>query len=377
MRSGSTSFRRARPFMLPPTTTVNRPGCPGDVSGSAKAILMVRLLSCLMGTVVVWLATDRVARELTSPSTATLAAACTAGVPMFVSLSGGVTNENLSALCAAASLYVIVLGIKLGLRLAQTQGPESLDGDRHRHQTDLHGTAAGGLARPLVGGPRAETAGGLLQPGEVFASVAARDGGEPCAGRRVVRTQHSALPHSHQALHQPKTVVRFFSRALPAHTGVPTSGPSATCLRWRSLGGSPSGANFPAWYYRLLPKKAYVLLLTLQIVAGLGLWRAWREGGFSNGRAAAAGAMVLCATVITAIFFQLNWQHATPQGRYFFPLLLPFGLATASGWRAAFPPRIRQSASYVLDGVLLFVERLHPERHVPSVSIVRCLRGVR
>ena len=296
---------------------------------------MVRLLSCLMGTVVVWL-TYRAARELTSPSTATLAAACTAGVPMFVSLSGGVTNENLSALCAAASLYVIVLGIKRGFN--------------SRRLWALSLWMAIGIGTKL-------TCMGLLPAAWLALWWADRGQRLPAdhsnrgkfLRKLLLVTGVSLVPvgawfgHNILLYHTPIKLYisqKQWSVFQPGFAGAHRSTnisavgylSQMAITGWQSFWGKFDGMH------RLLPKKAYVLLLTLQIVAGLGLWRAWREGGFSNGRAAAAGAMVLCATVITAIFFQLNWQHATPQGRYFFPLLLPFGLATASGWRAAFRP---------------------------------------
>ncbi len=81
--------------------------------GPGNAVLLLRLLSCAMASGVIWLV-YRAASLLGSRAFALLAAGCVAGVPMYVSLSGAVTNEDFAALMASASLYLIIAGVVQG-----------------------------------------------------------------------------------------------------------------------------------------------------------------------------------------------------------------------------------------------------------------------
>ncbi len=81
-------------------------------------------------------------------------------------------------------------------------------------------------------------------------------------------------------------------------------------------------------------------------MVGLGLL--WHRGRIRGERAVVALVITPMALVVASIYLLLNFQHLTPQGRYLFPLLLPFGLATAAGWRAVFIDKWRGAASVAL-----------------------------
>jgi hypothetical protein len=106
---------------------------------------------------------------------------------------------------------------------------------------------------------------------------------------------------------------------------------------------------------RLMPAPVYVLLAAVQAVAGLGLLLLWRRGEIQSDTIPVVWAMGLFALFVAAVFYRFNWVHFTPQGRYFFPLLLPFGIATSAGLRAIFPSGRRGAMSAALAAGLLLL----------------------
>ena len=64
----------------------------------------------------------------------------------------------------------------------------------------------------------------------------------------------------------------------------------------------------------------------------------------------AAATLMLTTSVIFLLF---NWRHYSPQGRYFYVMLAPFGAITAYGCLALLPPAWRQGAGRGLVWLLV------------------------
>jgi hypothetical protein len=82
---------------------------------------------------------------------------------------------------------------------------------------------------------------------------------------------------------------------------------------------------------------------------------------------AVAAAVLIFAVWVGAVFFAYNWRHCSPQGRYFFVLLLPFGVLSAYGWRGAFSGAHRRRAELALPALLLAVN-LYALLTVPAAA---------
>ena len=63
-----------------------------------------------------------------------------------------------------------------------------------------------------------------------------------------------------------------------------------------------------------------------------------------------AAALLFVST--TLIFVLFNWRHYSPQGRYFYVVLAPFGVITGYGYLALWPPVWRMRAAQGLVAVL-------------------------
>ena len=308
--------------------------------GGDRALMALRLLSCAMGTSIVWF-TYQTARELASREAALLAAGCVAGVPMFVSMSAAISNENLASLASAASLYLIVVGLRRGFdwRRAGALAIWVAVGVGSKF-TCLSLIPAACLAFWLAGAWNGQAIPERLSRMLVVLVVSAIS-----ISWWLLRNHHLygsyiaiGLTEREWDLMQPGYALVHMYKG----TSVPFYLFRLAAVGWRSFWGQFNGMERP------LPAVICGPLFVLQAAIGVGLWRAWRRGAFSGVCAAAAKLMALAASVILVIYVDYNWKHFTPQGRYFFPLLVPFGLCMAGGWRALFSPRWLPAATLLL-----------------------------
>ena len=349
------------PYVLPYDTSVHPPLYHALASlvfrifaprfGSPAALLAIRLLTGLCAPGIVYLA-YRSARNFTSRSGALLAATFVLLVPMRASLSGGITNENLAALGAAGAFAVLLGGVSgragftprrlVLLMLWTVVGVGS-------KLTCLGLLPAAAIALIDAGRrQRRPLSRALWQSSALLAAVAVSLGwwfarnirlyGDPVRKTAADRLWSGSQPGFEVLSRQKHLTALYYARSLAANG-------------WRSFWGFFDGFGRP------MPAWIYILLALLTVVVALGWLRMVRFNAFPAARRRrllTAVAVVLTHVVyVAAIFFQYNWSHYTPQGRYFFVLLVPFGIAMAMGWKAALPVSVRRWATPSLLTALL------------------------
>ena len=309
--------------------------------GMAHALLLLRLCSCAMGATVVWL-TYKATGLFFSRKTGLLAAGFVGGLPMFLSLSPEISNEGLSSLIAAAALYTMALGIKRGF------GP--------RRTLTLSVLVAAGILTKL-------TCLALLPAAAYVLWRAWRRE----AGARVVIVQRLALLMGTTLVLDGWWFVRNqLLYGAPVKATLNEADWSVFQPNFHSLGwGHRQFLTYISWHgwesflgqfdaqNIALPPAVLLAFLGLQICACVGLWRLWRSGGIQGSRAVMAVAALIMVLIVTAIYVYFSLGHLSPQGRYFFPLLLLYGLAMAAGCRRLLRAvRLRDRATM---GVLAFL----------------------
>ncbi len=311
--------------------------------GSTRALMSLRLLSCVMGAGVVWL-TYRTARELASRPAAVLAAGCVAGVPMFVSLAGAISNENLSTLAASASLFLIVVGLRRGFDVRRTWALAAwVAVGVGSKLTCLSLLPASFVALWWAGGRYGlPVAARVRQMAVIVLFTAALTGWWFVRNHQIYGSfvRAGLSDHDWDIMQPGFALVHQQNGTSALHYAF-----KLAAVGWRSFWGQFNGMTRP------LPGAICAALLLLQFAILLGLFWAWQQGKVQGTRAIAATVMALAGAVIVFIYVVYSWKHYTPQGRYFFPLLIPFGLCMAAGWRALFPPRWKWAASLGLLAV--------------------------
>lgn len=310
--------------------------------GHAGVLLTLRFVSCALGMGTVWL-TYRTARYLLPHAAALTAAAVVAGVPMFVSLSAAVTNENLAAFTAAGALWMMVAGLRHGF-------------DRRR-LIKLSVWVAAGIASKI-------TCLGLLPAAALALFWSGRRRSEPLSAalrKLVIVVAVSAVVSGwwfvrNQMLYgdpfRTEAQLRMWQDTSGRTTPRMTTGQffwNTTVFGWNSFWGVFDGFTRP------LPQDVYRVILLVEIAAVAGLFLAWRRGNIQGIRLQAAGVMALFAVLVQALFYAYNKLVFGPQGRYLFPLLVPLGIALALGWRSLFPARFRGIASGALMTALFLL----------------------
>lgn len=307
--------------------------------GVSGAFLLLRLMSCVMGAITVWMtyaATKRVATE----RTALLAAACAGGVPMFVSEAGGITNEVMSVMAATISLYLLIVGIQEGFSTRRTWilafwvtlaiGAKL---------TCLGLLPAAWAALIWTGRHRRVSSGSLVSQISIVTGVFVAvlgwwfvqnqiEYGDPLKANLIYRTWSPM---------QPGFLLRHARYGMSWEMYLL----HVTSLGWQSFWG-----DFNAMMEKL-PPGVYGALAALQLaaIAGFARWiRVWRTK-LTWELLGIAAVFVIFGLSVLATFYSFNWKLFTPQGRYFFPLLLPIGLLTAVGWQSLFPTRLRGAAA--------------------------------
>lgn len=317
------------------------------VAGADGVVLLLRLLSCVMGAATIVLI-HRAALELLDPAGALLAAGCAGGVPMFVSLSGAVNNENLSSLTAAGALATLVMGIRRGFDTKRAAAAAFwVAANVATKFTGLgllptavaaiwwSGRRRGASARRTAAQSACVVGASTLLMGWWFARNALVFG-DPFRQAAHYKMMHGVQPGFAELSVQHGTSAAGYLLLV-------------TKVAWISFWGIFDGM------LRLMPTPIYVVFAVVQIAAACGLILLWRREGNGVDMGPVVGMMGLFAVFVAAVFYRFNWVHFTPQGRYFFPLLLPFGIATAAGWRTIFPPHRRNAASAALLAALLIV----------------------
>ena len=143
--------------------------------------------------------------------------------------------------------------------------------------------------------------------------------GDPVQGKQHYAFWSATVPHPWWTI---MTVPQFFW--------------NGGFLGWESFWGI-----FDA-FARPMPAYAYKLVLLLQGPSIVGFLIFLVRGGLRDKIVRnAALCLALFAALVLAVFYAVNWRIYSPQGRYLFPLLPVFGIATAVGWTALWKPRWR------------------------------------
>ena len=285
--------------------------------------LAVRIFSALLGAATVWY-TFRATRALYGSGVAELAAWLVALVPMRAALSGGMSNENLAALAATATLAALAESLRGRKRLASLALWCAVGVGSKLTCLGLFPAIFLALAWRF-GWQKAAKATlmaaltTLLAVGWWFLANVSRCGDALCKGAadRLWDGVQPGYPHY--------KATRGFS-PLRYVFSIATFG-------WRSFWGTFDGLQ------KHLPMPIFLTLLLGQGVALFGARR--RAGRVRQAWLLAAAALMLTTSVIFLLF---NWRHYSPQGRYFYVMLAPFGAITAYGSLALVPPLWRPRA---------------------------------
>ena len=351
------THRQLPPFTFQYNTSVHPPlyhalgalvyGPVRSLAGYTVAVLVLRLLSCLISTAVVWFA-YRTARHLLSRSAALLAAGCVAGVPTFVSLSGAVNNENLATLAAAAALYTMVAGIRRGFyqRRVLALSLWTAVGIATK-MTCLGLLPTAFVALWLAGRRQREAPGQIMRQMLVVLGVSI-----VFMGWWFVRNQVVYGDPLRQAVERAmwRNVQPGYQYYVENHHVSPLVYlMMITFTGWHSFWGQFDSAR------AALHERAYLFLSLLRVAAMIGVFSLWLRGKLRAHHIAAGCVMAFFWAFEVFGFCAYNWTYYAPQGRNLFPLLLPLGIVTAAGWRALFPPSLRRLMSILVLVVLLLL----------------------
>jgi hypothetical protein len=294
--------------------------------GSDVSIYLLRLMGGVLGAALVWLVW-RTALPLIGGTGALFAAALVGTVPMFVSISASVTNETLAALAGAGALAGLTAGIQRGYF------------DRRTLLTVAFWTAIGvgskvtclGLIPVALGvvgvvgwRHRLSLRGIAAQIGAILLITAALSGwwyarnavlyGDPFRRKEATALWRERIPGYDTLSAQGKTTLpRYITRV--------------SFWGWASFWGVFNAFRYP------LPMGVYICLVGFQIACSWGLIRSVQKSGLKQ---SVLWPLAICAVPFAAtvaiVYYRYTWDHYTPQGRFFFPLLLPFAIFSAAGW---------------------------------------------
>jgi hypothetical protein len=97
-------------------------------------------------------------------------------------------------------------------------------------------------------------------------------------------------------------------------------------IGWKSFWGIFNAMRKP------LNDKLYFLILVFQLLSLYGTYRGLKKY-ISSDLAKISICIIPLWTTLFGAFFSYNQYLFTPQGRYFYPILIPFALGTVYGWR--------------------------------------------
>jgi 4-amino-4-deoxy-L-arabinose transferase-like glycosyltransferase len=319
--------------------------------GEHGAVLALRLMSVLMGAGTVALVYAGVRSLTASRAVARLAAAVAALVPMFVAMSAAVNNDCLAALTATAALAACADGLRRGFTPRRTLLLSLLVAANVGTKVTGLGLIPASLLALWWDARRR----GLPARAALVRCAAPLAVTAVLTGWWFVRNTVVYGDPLRQKMHEVLMGTLQPGYAHLAARGATTAPRYAwfvTTFGWRSFWGVFDSQS------RLFPVPLYVLLALLQAATATAFAaRLLRRLRRPRGRLwpAAVAVITLFCVLSAVIFYRFNWAHLTPQGRYYFTLLLPFGLVTAAGWRALFPRRLRDAAGALLVAVLLLL----------------------
>jgi 4-amino-4-deoxy-L-arabinose transferase-like glycosyltransferase len=362
------------PYAPPYDTSVHPPlyhGLAAIVFRGAASVLdetgalrVVRLVGVLISSATVWYAYHAARQLRMSRAVALPAAFLVAMIPMRVSLSAAVTNENLAALGATATLAILYESLRYGFVgrrfLALVFWCVVAVGSKF--------TCAGLLLSIFVGllyawkwqGQPARVP--LVRFASLLGAVAVALG-----WWFFYNTTHYGDPLRKAAAD------RLWDSVQP---GYAVLGVAKGFAPWRYLvsilgaGWISFWGNFDGMKHRF-PLPNYLALFALQIAAFVGVAASLRRllPRSHVERAIWVVTGVFAAWVIL-IYCQYNWAHYTPQGRYFFVLLAPFGMLMAGGMAAFLRRFVRsprwQWAVWSAIGLYLLGLNLYALRVMPT-----------
>jgi hypothetical protein len=296
------------------------------VLGSDASVILLRLVGGGLGTILVWLVWQT-ALPLVGKQGALLSAVIVGSIPMFVSLSASVTNETLAALAGAGALSGLTAGV------------QRRHFDWRTLNTLAFWTAVGagtkvtclGLLPVSLGvvwavgyNQRARTSRIAVQLGLIVLITATLSGwwyarnvvlyGDPFRRAEAAAMWHKRIPGYETLSAQGKTTAARYTARV-------------TFWGWASFWGIFDAAQRP------LPAWIYGCIAAFQAVSLYGLVKFLRQSGLrQNGLWPLVAAAAPFAAAVAIVYYRYTWDHYTPQGRFFFPLLLPFAILTAVGW---------------------------------------------
>ncbi len=312
--------------------------------GRAGTILLLRLLSGLMGAGVV-VYTYRTARLLTTKQTALLAAACVAGIPMFVDVAASVSNEILSAFAAAVALYYLTLGMKRGFGWRETLLMSLWIAIGVCSKYTCAGIIpAAWLALWWTGRRRQQPSRVTLQMMSVVVGLSALGVGWFLLRNLML---YGDLFRLKVWEHYWPDIDGFKERHARTQVSWKRYTAQITEFGWMSFWGCFDRI------YKTMPQRVYTCLGLLNLLTLAGVVLLYFRGWFQGLRGRTFLAISAMTLVLVYQYYKFNWWHCSPQGRYFFPLLVPFGILTAAGWLALFPRRLKWAAAILLMLCLL------------------------
>ncbi len=293
--------------------------------GIDASVILLRLVGGCLGGVAVWLVWQT-ALPLIGKKGALLSAVLAGGLPMFVSLTASVTNETLAALAGAGALAGLTTGVRRrqfdGRTLVAVALWTAIGVGTKLTCLGLLPVSLGvvgvighcqGLSRRRIA---AQFGLILLVTGMISGWWYVRNTvlyGDPLRRTVAAEMWHERIPgYALQSAQGKTSAPRYLARV--------------TYWGWASFWGIFDG------FQRPLPAGVYVVLAAFQASALFGLLRGLKQRDNPLWFLAVAASPFAAAVAI--VYYRYTWDHFTPQGRFFFPLLLPFAIFTAAGWLA-------------------------------------------
>ncbi|MBC8142668.1 MAG: hypothetical protein H7Y38_14650 [Armatimonadetes bacterium] len=324
------------------------------VLSAENALRVVRLLSVFAGLGTVWFAYRAARQTRFARAVALPAALLIALIPMRLSLSGAITNENFAALGATATLALLYENIRFGFRgrrfAALVFWCAVAIGSKI---TALGLVVAIGAGMLYVRSWRGEP---LRLPALRFAALLVSIGAS-LGWWFVYNTVNYGDPLRKAAADRLWDAVQPGYAVLGVRNGFAPWRYMVALLHQsgRSFWGVFDGFSHP------FPPVVYAVLFAAQLAALIGAASGLPRILLRSRTERAIGVTTgIFAAWVFLVFVQYNWAHYTPQGRYFFVLLAPFGILMAGGMNAllrriAAPPATRQIVWYAIGAFLLLL----------------------
>lgn len=313
--------------------------------GTRVAVFGLRLFSVLLGTSTIWFI-GRAAQQLLPARRALLAPIFVVGVPGFVSLSGAVTNEIGAAWASAGALYFLIRFLRRRRNQAEPY--------RNVILLSLFTAVAIGCkitCLPLLPAVvlsllwnarwRRENGARTLRRVLLVIVLCALINGPWFARNQQLYGDILRQQASEQMWRD--RIPGYAQIAARENISLPRYFASTTYRGFSNFWGSFNRASQPL----AAPLLGTVVLLCA--AAGVGLWKMrYRLGVYME----ILAPLLLYFLGVVAIYYRYMFSHYTPQGRFFYPILLLPALLFALGW-ASLARRRRWLRSAVVLAMLL------------------------